>query len=197
MAWLPLLTALPERGAGWPSATWVQTAAMLPYAFGLTRLALEHLDPRWLDAARVYGGDQRMLRGVLLPALAPAALAGFALVFLLTLADPAAPSLFSRSAYSLEIFADFSASHDAARALWMSTPLIAAGLLALEPLRRYWCAIAQRPSPDSAQQSPIELPGLSAGAALMALPAAGACGRHTEAGVAARRMERCIGVGLA
>ncbi len=171
MAWLPLLTALPERGAGWPSATWVQTAAMLPYAFGLTRLALEHLDPRWLDAARVYGGDQRMLRGVLLPALAPAALAGFALVFLLTLADPAAPSLFSRSAYSLEIFADFSASHDAARALWMSTPLIAAGLLALEPLRRYWCAIAQRPSPDSAQQSPIELPGLSAGAALMALPA--------------------------
>lgn len=171
LAWMPLLAALPGRGTGWWSAGWVQALAMAPFAFGLTRLAMERLDDRWIEAARVYGDDRRLLLHVLAPALAPPVLAAFSLVFLLTLVDPSAPSLFSRSAYSLEIFADFSAYHDPARALWMSTPLIAAGLLALEPIRRYWRDVAQRPVCAHRDALPLQLPILSAGAAIAVLPA--------------------------
>jgi iron(III) transport system permease protein len=144
LAWMPLLAALPARGVGWGSACWVQTLAMAPFAFGAARLAMERLDPRWIEAARVYGDDRRLMLRVLLPALAPSILAGFSLVLLLTLVDPSAPSLFSCSSYALEIFADFSAHHDSARAMWISTPLILAGLFALHPLRACWRNLAQR-----------------------------------------------------
>jgi len=170
LAWMPLLAVLPGRGMGWGSAVWVQTMAMAPFAFGLTRLALERLDPRWIEAARVYGDDRRLLLRVLAPALAPSVLAAFSLVFLLTLLDPSAPSLFSCSAYPLEIFADFSAYHNPVRALWMSTPLILAGLLALEPVRCCWRDIAQRPARSGLALRPVQLPLLANAAALTVLP---------------------------
>ena len=170
LAWLPLLAVLPGGGAGWWSAGWVQTLAMLPIAFGLTRVAMARLDERWIEAARIYGDDRRLLVRVLVPMLAAPALAGFSSVFLLTLVDPSAPSLFSCSAYPLEIFADFSARHDPARALWMSTPLILAGLLALEPVRRYWRALAQRPARARRELAPLQLPVLGIGAALAVVP---------------------------
>ena len=77
LAWMPLLAALPGRGTGWWSAGWVQALAMAPFAFGLTRLAMGRLDDRWIEAARVYGGDRRLLLRVLAPALAPPVLAAF------------------------------------------------------------------------------------------------------------------------
>ncbi len=170
LAWLPAFAALPSRGAGWWSAAWVQALAMTPVAFLMTRAAMERLDPRWIEAARVFGPDSRMLARVLAPAMGGAALAAFCTAFLLTAGDPAAPSLFSRNPYAMEIFADFSATHDPARALWLSTPLILVGLLALEPLRRYWPSVVQRPGTPDSLRPVCGVPWLAACAGLTALP---------------------------
>lgn len=180
LAWLPLFAALPAHGAGgivgWITAGWVQTLALLPFCFGLARLALEDLDPRWIEAGRVFGPDRRLLVRVLLPALRPAAFAALALAFLLTLADPSVPSLFSKSTYSMEVFSEFSATHDAARSMLLATPLALAGLLALVPVGRYWRAVAQRPAMAGARPAPFAVAGvdlflLRSGAALTVLPA--------------------------
>ncbi|MBI4890303.1 MAG: hypothetical protein HY821_06735 [Acidobacteria bacterium] len=170
LAWLPVFAALPSRGAGWITAGWVQGLALSPMAFLLVRTSLERMDARWIDAARVFGPDRRLLARVLTPTLGGAALAAFSMAFLLTAGDPAVASLFSRNAFAMEIFADFSATHDAARALWLSTPLILVGLVALEPLRRYWPNIAQRPGGNRSMQPLAGVPYLAAGAVLTVLP---------------------------
>jgi len=170
LAWLPVSAALPGHGTGWWSAGWVQTFAMVPLAFGLMRVAMARLDKRWIEAARIFGDDWRLLGRIIIPLLASPVLAGWSCVFLLTLMDPSVPSLFSCSAYPLEVFADFSVHHDPVRALWMSTPLIVAGLVALEPLRRYWRDVAQRPARASRDLAPLQLRGLWVGAILALMP---------------------------
>jgi iron(III) transport system permease protein len=169
LAWLPLFASFPQRGMGWPATIWVQTLAILPFSFGIVRLALNSLNPALIEAARLSAPDSRLLRRVLIPALHPALLAAFSLTLLLTLSDPAAPSLFAQSSYALEIFADFSATHDAARAMAMSAPLVLAGLLALVPLHRYWQAAAHRPA-ASTTLAPLHLPLLSPAPWLLFLP---------------------------
>lgn len=179
LAWLPLCAALPGRGAGsisgWISAIWVQMLAVLPFCFGLAYFALQSLDQRTLEAARVYGSDRQTLLRVLLPLLRPAWLAAAALALLLTLTDHAVASLFSRSTSSLEIFEQFSASHDAAQALVAAIPLLLATLLLLFPLAHFWKSCAQRPAGRNSRQEPLRLRGwaahgLAAGAILLVLP---------------------------
>lgn len=174
LAWMPLLAVLPARGAGWSSAAWVQSLAMTPFAFGIVHLAVDRFDARLLDAAHVFNTEGSLLRRVLLPLLAAPLRAAFATTFLLTLVDPAAPSLFSCTPYALEIFSDFSAYHDPSRALWLSLPLVLVGLLALEPLRRGWQAIRQRPVFAQGQQH-LRIAGLNAAAIFTTLPAAALC----------------------
>lgn len=179
LAWLPLCAALPGRGAGhvtgWISAAWVQALALMPFCFGITRFALAGLDPRTLEAARVYGDDRRMLFRVVLPLLRPALFAAISLALLLTIADHSVPSLFSRSTYSMEVFEEFSATHDASRAMLSATPLVLAGLLALLPLAHFWKSATQRPAATVAGPEPLRLGGvmryaLAAGAGLAVLP---------------------------
>jgi len=184
LAWLPLSAALPGHGAGevtgWISAIWVQSLAMLPFCFGLAYFALEELDWRGIDAARVYGSDRRMLMRVLLPLLRPACLASASLALLLTLADHAVPSLFSRSTYAMEVFEEFSASHDAPRALLTAIPLVFVSALTLIPLARFWSKAAQRSSSGGAKPQALQIGGtasmaLRSGAALAVLPAMALC----------------------
>ena len=174
LAWMPLLAALPQHGSGvltgWISSVWVQSLAMLPFCFAIAAVALEGLDAKGIEAARVFAGDVRLVVRVILPLLRPALLASAALAFLLTIADHAVPSLFSRSTYAMEIFEEFSATQDSARTLMIALPLVAVSLLALLPLGWFWRAASQRP-PARAHLSPLlALPPLRAAAAIVLLP---------------------------
>ena len=180
LAWLPISAALPGRGAGeitgWVSAVWVQSLAVLPFCFGLAYFALEELDGRGIEAARVYGNDRKMLLRVVLPLLRPACLASASLTLLLTLADHSVPALFSRSTYAMEVFEEFSASHDARHALLTALPLVFVSALTLIPLARFWRAAAQRPRNSGAKPEPLRIGGMAsealrAAALLMVLPA--------------------------
>ena len=180
LAWLPVSAALPGHGAGevtgWLSAVWVESLAVLPFCFGLAYFALDELDTAGIEAARVLGGDRKMLLRIVLPLLAPACLASACLASLLTLADHSTPSLFSRSTYAMEVFEEFSASHDARKALLIALPLVAISGLTLIPLARFWQKAAQRRKSCGTQPEPL-CPGrvasmaLRAGAVLTVLPA--------------------------
>lgn len=140
LAWLPWLRGpwLAPRGAGpWLMAGWVMVFACLPLAFAVVWLRLRALDGRLADAGMVHQSPNRVLAKVVLPLWMPALAAAACLVFLLSLTEYAVPSLFAADPWTLEIFTDFSARHDAARAWGLSLPLVACALPALAALLAY------------------------------------------------------------
>ncbi|MCX7934201.1 MAG: hypothetical protein N3A66_02955 [Planctomycetota bacterium] len=132
-----------QAPSGWLMSAWVQTLAAVPLVFALTLLGAGFADQRLLEAARLLREDSAVIRHILWPAARPAAGAAAAIVFLLTLADYSVPSLFQVEVYSLEILAEFSASHSAVRAFWTSWPLLATALL-LAAVAGWLVAAAQR-----------------------------------------------------
>jgi iron(III) transport system permease protein len=116
---------------GFLGSWWVQLMALLPIAVGLTLIGLESVDPDLIDAGRLLRSDLWSLRHIVLPLAGPAILAGGGFLFVLSLLDYSVPSLFHVNVYALEIFAEFSASHQPARAFLLSFPLlaVAAGVL--------------------------------------------------------------------
>jgi len=121
LAWLGL-GAIPFQGG--LAAWWVQVMALLPLAVGLALVGLETVDPKLIEAARLSRGDVVVFRRIILPLAAPKILAGAGFLFLLSITDYSVPSLFQYQVYALEIFAEFSASHEPARALALSLPLL-------------------------------------------------------------------------
>ncbi|UCC16778.1 MAG: hypothetical protein JSU58_10515, partial [Dehalococcoidales bacterium] len=109
---------------GWVISWWVQVMSLLPLATGLALIGLKSVEPRLIDAARTARNDFYSLIRIILPLAAPALAAAGGLVFLLSLLDYSVPSLFSVNVYSLEIFAEFSATAEPARALLLSLPLL-------------------------------------------------------------------------
>tara|TARA_Y100000031_G_C8229205_1_gene390039 strand:+ start:245 stop:1855 length:1611 start_codon:yes stop_codon:yes gene_type:complete len=103
---------------------WVELMAYLPLAVGLSLLGLDSVEPVLVDAGRMMHGDISTLRRVILPQAKPVILAGGSLLFLLSLADYSIPSLFSVNVYSLEVFAEYSATNEPARALLLGVPLL-------------------------------------------------------------------------
>jgi len=116
------LPGLTLRGgfASW----WVQFMAWLPLATGLALVAFEAIDPDLIEAGRLQRPDTQVLRKIIFPLAAPMLLAGAGFLFLLSLTDYSVPSLFQFNVYALEIFAEFSAYHQAGRALLTSLPLL-------------------------------------------------------------------------
>lgn len=120
------------RGLGWPDiplrgwmgSWWVQLMALAPMAVGLALVGLESVEPALIDAARVMCPDIRSLARVALPLAAPAIMAGGGFLFLLSLMDYSVPSLFEMNVYSLEIFAEYSASSRLTRAFLLALPLL-------------------------------------------------------------------------
>ncbi|NYT06357.1 MAG: iron ABC transporter permease [Methanomicrobiales archaeon] len=112
-------------------SAWVQIGAFLPLCVGLSMLALASVPPPALEAARTVYPDIAVFRHVVLPLAAPALAACTALVFVLSVTDYSVPTLFSLNVYSLEIFAEFSATNDPARALFCAAPLLAVTIAVL------------------------------------------------------------------
>jgi iron(III) transport system permease protein len=105
-------------------SAWVQVGAFLPLCVGLSLLGMAAVPPSALEAARVVYPDMTVFLRIVLPLAVPALGAVAALVFVLSLTDYSVPSLFSLNVYSLEIFAEFSATNDPARALLLAAPLL-------------------------------------------------------------------------
>jgi iron(III) transport system permease protein len=121
-AWVP---------GGWVLSFWVQLGAVLPIAVGLCMLAMAAVDIPSLEAARLVAPDITVFRRIVVPIAAPALGACAGLLFLLSLTDYSVPTLFSVNVYALEIFAEFSASSEPARALLLAIPLLLVTLIVM------------------------------------------------------------------
>jgi iron(III) transport system permease protein len=109
---------------GWLGSWWVQLMSLAPIAVGLALVGLKSVEPLLIDSARMMRSDISSLIKIILPLAAPALLAGGGVLFLLSLIDYSVPSLFNLNVYSLEIFAEYSASNEPVRALLLSLPLL-------------------------------------------------------------------------
>jgi iron(III) transport system permease protein len=126
-AWLHVPGTIPE----WLLSYWVQLGAFLPLGILLGMLAMASVDTASIEAARLIHPDIRVFRQIILPIAAPALGASGGLIFLLGITDYSIPSLFSMNVYALEIFSEFSASNEPARALLIAAPLLAVTMVAL------------------------------------------------------------------
>jgi iron(III) transport system permease protein len=109
---------------GWIAAWWVQLMSLLPLAVGLVLMGMKSIEPILLDSARILKSNIRSFLRIILPLSTPMLLAGGGILFLLSIMDYSVPYLFQSNVYSLEIFAEFSASNEPARAFLYSLPLL-------------------------------------------------------------------------
>jgi iron(III) transport system permease protein len=109
---------------GWTAAWWVQLMSLLPLSTGICLVGLKSIEPVLFDASRVIRSDIRGLFTVIMPLALPALLAGFGILFLLSITDFSVPYLFQMNVYALEIFAQFSAGNDSGAAFLYSIPLM-------------------------------------------------------------------------
>ena len=116
---------------GWAAAWWVQMMALAPVGAGLSLLGLFSVDTKLFEAGRIAQSDLNSFRRIVLPIAAPPLLAATGFIFLYTLVDYSVPSSFLLTTYALEVFAEFSANHSAARALLISLPFLALTLIVL------------------------------------------------------------------
>jgi len=131
---------------GWVGAWWVQTMALLPLAVGLALIGLESIDPKLLEAGRMQRGDLRVLTAVGIPLAMPMLMAGAGLLFILTLLDYSVPALFYVNVYSLDVFAEFSATGRPERAFLAALPLVVPAAIVVFLSQRIVRRVAQRPS---------------------------------------------------
>lgn len=131
---------------GGPGAWWVQMMALLPLAVGLALVGLESIDPRLLEAGRIQQDDLRVLAVVGIPLAAPMLMAGAGLLFILSLLDYSVPALFHVNVYSLDVFAEFSATGKPERAFLAAFPLIILAVIVVFFSQRTFRRAALKPS---------------------------------------------------
>jgi iron(III) transport system permease protein len=120
---------------GWIIAWWVQLMAFLPIAVGMALLGFVSVDPLLIEAASLLRSDIQIFTRVILPLSAATIAAGSGLLFLLSITDYSVPSLFSANVYSLEIFAEYSASNQPATAVLLALPLLTVTVLVVTGLQ--------------------------------------------------------------
>lgn len=121
---------------GWIGTWWIEVMSFLPISVGLALIGFESVRMTLIEAARPFRSDMHVFSKVVLPLAAPAITAGAGLLFLLSLVDYSVPSLFSLNVYSLEIFAEFGATNQPARAFLLSIPLLLVAVVTIAFSRR-------------------------------------------------------------
>jgi iron(III) transport system permease protein len=109
---------------GWAMAWWIQLMSLAPVAVGLALVGLKSVDPIMIDAARILRSDISAVLKIVFPLASPALAAGGGVLFLLSLLDYSVPSLVNLNVYSLEVFAEYSASNEPVRAFLLALPLL-------------------------------------------------------------------------
>lgn len=128
LAWTACLASvaggLPLRG--WWGSGWVEVMALLPLATGIALVGLRAVDREQVEAASLHQSDFRVFRRIELPLVMPMLLAGFGLLFLISLLDYNIPSLFGVNVYAMEIFTGYSLDGNPTAAVVTALPLIVA-----------------------------------------------------------------------
>ncbi|MGE5473431.1 MAG: ABC transporter permease [Ignavibacteriales bacterium] len=114
---------------GFWASCFVETIAFLPVTTGLALLGMAAIDRELIDAGRITSNDFTVFCRIILPLSIRIISAGAGLVFLLSLVDYTIPSLLQFDLYALEIFAEFSATSEPARACLLSLPIVALSLI--------------------------------------------------------------------
>ena len=109
---------------GWIASWWVQFMSLLPLAIALSLIGLKSVEPLLNEAARVIRSDFQCFIRIVLRIAMPMILAGGGILLLLSITDYSIPYLFQLNVYSLEIFAEFSASNEPASAFLTALPLL-------------------------------------------------------------------------
>ena len=143
------------RLSGMAASWWTQTMAWLPLCLSAALLGFRFINPELIAAAQFVATPLRVLVSVVTPLLAPALLAGGALVFLMCLQEYSIPSLFQVSTYSLEIFSDYSAHNQPVRALLLSVPVMIISCAALAGAKPGFRHVAVT-APRGGQAGPAE-----------------------------------------
>lgn len=120
--------------AGWPTlafdgfgaAAWVQLMSFLPIATGLALAGFMTVDRHSVEAALLDAPAGKVLPFIILPQAAAHVLAGGSLLFILSLSDYGIPAVFRLNVYSLDIFAEYSASNVPGRPFLLALPYLAA-----------------------------------------------------------------------
>ena len=129
----------------------ISALSYYPIVLLTTRTALQRLDARFEEAARLTASPMRAFWRIVFPLTIPSITVGALMVFLLTLVGFAVPSLLQVNVYSVEIFTTFSAFYDTSTAVAQSLPLLVCGLCVLLAgdlyvgSRRGWLSGAARP----------------------------------------------------
>jgi iron(III) transport system permease protein len=122
---------------GWGASWWVQMMSLLPLSTGICLAGLKSIEPKLFDASRVIRSDIRSLFSVVMPLALPALMAGFGILFLMSITDFSVPYFFRMNVYSLEIFAQFTAGDDPGAAFLYSLPLVVITLVVVG-LSQHW-----------------------------------------------------------
>jgi iron(III) transport system permease protein len=116
---------------GFAGSWWVQLMSFTPIAVGLAMIGLKSVEPMLMESARIMRSDISSFIKVIVPLAAPALAAGGGILFLLSLMDYSVPALLDVNVYTMEIFTEFSASNEPARALLSSLPLLVIAIIVI------------------------------------------------------------------
>ncbi|MCX8061811.1 MAG: hypothetical protein N3D16_04455 [Anaerolineales bacterium] len=117
--------------SGWGVSWWGQSLALLPLAITLTLIGFGAIEGNLVEAALLLQSDWRTFWKIVLPLASPTLRAAGGLIFLFSLLDYSVPLLFQRNVYSLEIFAEYSATNQVERAFFLALPLLLICVLVL------------------------------------------------------------------
>ncbi len=117
--WLTIYSAL--------GCVWVYGLAGYPIVAVTTCAALRQIDPRVEEAGRVAASPARVFLNVTAPLIAPVALTGSLLVFVITLIDFPTASLLQVNVYPVEIHRLFSVGAGLGAVTAQATPLVLVG----------------------------------------------------------------------
>lgn len=109
----------------------VQAMSYLPISTGLALAALSGIDREAIEDALLMDSGFSTFRRIGLPMASRPMIAGAGLIFLLSLTDYGIPSVFKYNVYALEIFAEYSATGNAAKAFAVALPLLVVCILPL------------------------------------------------------------------
>ena len=158
VAWSDMLGGLlGEEASGWlfslPGCVAVLFTVYLPIPMVLTMVFLRTIDPALEEAGRLVCGWRCVLKGIVLPLIAPAILLSGMLVFILCFGEVGVPGFLRYDVYAVESFTRFSAFYDARSAVVMAIPLMLAPaiLLGVEAFLLRDKTAWMRPDPKIAQ----------------------------------------------
>ncbi|MBU1087470.1 MAG: iron ABC transporter permease [Candidatus Omnitrophica bacterium] len=143
IGWIKLLNICGFAGNiffySWIGVGFVLGLAYFPFIMLLTLTGLNSVDSKLEEAAALIHSKRHVIRKITLPLASAYIASGAILVFVFSLSNYAVPDMLRVNTYPVEIFVQFSAFYDTAKAVILALPLVAVCLL-LVFVQRYLMA---------------------------------------------------------